>query len=275
VGITRTSAILSATINPQNNDTFDHFVYVDAAGYAPGATDPYRAGESTSVVNAGSGLGDQTTGPVTVDGLVPGTTYHYALVASNAVGIVRSSPDETFTTLPATPPVVTTGGASSVAQNTATISATVDSDGLQTSYGFQIATDTSYGPATGLGGVGAGLSETVTLSLTGLQPGAIYRYRIQATNVDGTTYGADQTFTTPGFSNPLPPVSVAPLITTPAIAFPAETSTTTTPKALTNAQMLAKALKACKKQPKHKRASCTKQARKQYAPAARKKAKKR
>ncbi|HEY5045435.1 MAG TPA: hypothetical protein VII53_06230, partial [Solirubrobacteraceae bacterium] len=273
VGITRTSVTLSATINPQNNETFDHFVYVDAAGYDPGATDPYGAGQSTSVINAGSGLGDQTTGPVTVVGLQPGTTYHYALVASNAVGSTRSSPDETFTTLPPTPPVVATGGASAIAQNTATISATVDSDGLQTAYGFQIATDTGYGPATGLGGVGAGLSETVTLSLIGLQPGVIYHYRIVATNVDGTTYGADQAFTTPGFPSPLAAVAVAPLIAVPAIAFPAEAKTPT-PRALTNAQKLAKALKVCRAKPKKQRAGCIKQAGKRYAPAAKRKAKK-
>jgi DNA-binding beta-propeller fold protein YncE len=274
VGVTRTSVILSATVNPQNNDTFDHFVYVDGAGYDSGATDPYSAGESTSVVNAGSGLGDQTTGPVTVVGLAPGTTYHYALVASNTAGIAQSSPDQTFTTLPPTPPVVATGGAGSVAQNTATISATVNSDGLQTSYGFQIATGTSYGPATGLGGVGAGLSETVTLSLTGLQPGATYHYRIQATNVDGTTYGADQAFTTPGFSSPLTPVAVAPLIATPAIVFPAEApTTTTTPRVLTNAQRFAKALKACKAKPKKQRAGCERQARKKYGTTTKKKGK--
>jgi hypothetical protein len=275
VGATRTSVTLSATVNPQNNDTFDHFVYVDAAGYAPGATDPYGAGQSTSVINAGSGLGDQATGPVTVVGLLPGTTYHYALVASNTAGIVRSSPDETFTTLPATPPVVATGGASSVAPNTATISATVNSDGLQTSYGFQIASGASYGPATGLGGVGAGLSETVTLGLTGLQPGVTYRYRIVATNVDGAGYGADQAFTTPGFPSPLAAVAVAPLIAVPAIAFPAEApTTTTTPRVLTNAQKLAKALKVCRAKPKKQRAGCIKQAGKRYAPAAKRKAKK-
>jgi hypothetical protein len=263
VSITRTSAILSATINPQNNETFDHFVYVDTAGYDPGATDPYGAGQSTSVTNAGSGLGDQTTGPVTVGDLLPGTTYHYALVASNAVGSTRSSPDETFTTLPPTPPVVATGGASSVAQNTATISATVDSDGLQTAYGFQIATDTNYGPATGLGGVGAGLSETVTLGLTGLQPGVTYHYRVQATNVDGTTYGADQTFTTPGFPSPLAPVAVAPLIAIPDIAFPVG-ATAPTPKPLSNAQKLSNALSACRHKPKRQRSSCTRKARKKY-----------
>jgi hypothetical protein len=35
--------------------------------------------------------------------------------------------------------------------------------------------------------------------LEGLQPGTTYHYRVVATNVDGTTYGEDQTFTTPGY----------------------------------------------------------------------------
>ncbi|HEY5046121.1 MAG TPA: hypothetical protein VII53_09730 [Solirubrobacteraceae bacterium] len=41
----------------------------------------------------------------------------------------------------------------------------------------------------------------------------------------------------------------------------------TTTKALTRAQKLSKALKACKRRPKKKRATCVKRARKQYAPA--------
>jgi hypothetical protein len=45
-------------------------------------------------------------------------------------------------------------------------------------------------------------------------------------------------------------------------------------KALTRAQKLAKALKACKKQAKAKRAACAKQARKQFAPLKKKQAKK-
>jgi hypothetical protein len=41
--------------------------------------------------------------------------------------------------------------------------------------------------------------------------------------------------------------------------------------ALTNAQKLSKAVKACKRKPKRKRASCVKQAHKKYGPAANKK----
>jgi hypothetical protein len=49
---------------------------------------------------------------------------------------------------------------------------------------------------------------------------------------------------------------------------------TVTPKILTKAQKLAKALRACKKGPKKKRASCEKQAKKKYGTAGKKASKK-
>ncbi len=67
------------------------------------------------------------------------------------------------------------------------ISATIDPQGLATSYGFEIATSTNYGAPTGLGAIGVGASEVpVTLTLTSLQPGTTYHYRIEASNVYGT-----------------------------------------------------------------------------------------
>ena len=39
------------------------------------------------------------------------------------------------------------------------------------------------------------------LPLHGLAPATLYHYRLQATNTYGTTYGADETFTTPSLPN--------------------------------------------------------------------------
>ena len=57
-----------------------------------------------------------------------------------------------------------------------------------------------------------------------------------------------------------------PLIATPAIAFPTGSEANTgTPKVLTNAEKLKKALKSCKKDKvKKKRESCEKAAQKKY-----------
>jgi DNA-binding beta-propeller fold protein YncE len=274
--VARTSAMLSGTVNPVGAASSYRFVYIDQARYeaalAQGASDPYADGWSTLDVKLAASYQTEAAGPVSTSGLLAGTTYHYALVASNEVG-ESTGPDKTFTTSSGTPPMVTTAGASSVSLNTASVSGTVDTQGLDAVYGFEVGTEAgSYGPATGIGSVGAGLTETVTLSLQNLQPGVTYHYRIEASNVDGTAYGADESFTTPGFSALLTLPATAPLIAAPAIAFPIEGTTTTITKQLTNVQKLSKALKACKKdRSKSKRKSCEKTARKKYGTVAKSK----
>ena len=201
-------------------------------------------------------------------GLQPGTAYHYWIVAVNQEGGGEHGEEQTFTTAPRTPPTVTTGGASGVGQNSATLTGTVTTNGLQTNYGFEIGTEPGdYGPAMGLGSIGAGTTaEAVSLALRDLQPGTTYYYRLVATNVDGTTYGEDETFTTPVYSNPIVQPFTLPLLAIPNIAFPEETTGRRGTTALTNAQKLVKALKACEKRPRSKRAGCERQARRKYGP---------
>jgi streptogramin lyase len=280
--ITRTTATLSGTVNPTGVETSYYFAYISEAGYraalANGAAgaggDPYIEGETTAPLSSSS---DETlvVAPTPAGEMLPGTTYHYALVAKNVLGLTIG-PDRTLTTLPGTPPIVSTGGVSAVSQNSATLSGTVATNSLQTEYGFEIGTEPgNYGPATGLGSIGGAQTEAVALTLGELQPGTTYYYRVTASNADGSSYGESETFTTPGFPTLLTPQTSPPLIANPAIAFPSGSgaNTGTTTKALTNAQKLKKALKACKKdKSKSKRVTCEKQAHKKY-PAAKKKGK--
>jgi hypothetical protein len=210
--VARASARLTGTVDPEQVDAAYHFEY--------GTTESY--GNRTAIGHTGVNANDVTV-IQQVGELLPGTTYHYRLVANNIAGI-QIGADHTFTTGAATPPLVVTGGSSGVAQNSATITGSVNTNGLPTVYGFEIGTSTDYGPVTGLGAVGAGSNESpASLSLTGLLPGATYHYRLTATNIDGTVYGSDQIFTTSVFASTFAePPAPLPFVSVPPIAFPAE-----------------------------------------------------
>jgi hypothetical protein len=211
--IDRSAARLSGTVNPEHVDTRYRFEY--------GMTTDY--GDRTAAVHTGRGIASDLSFSEQLENLIPGTIYHYRLVATN-VGGTTFGADHTFTTGEPTPPVAVTGGASDIAQNVARITGAVDTNGLPTSYGFEIGTSTDYGPPTGLGYVGAGANEAgASLALTGLAPGTTYHYRLTATNVDGTVYGADQVFTTSVFASTFAePPAPLPFVTVPPIVFPSE-----------------------------------------------------
>jgi len=113
--VTRTSAVLEGTVNPEHSATEYHYVY--------GETEAY--GSSSTPVGAGEALASSATAPVPLSELKPNTTYHYALVAENQAGAAQSR-DQTFTTGPPTPPEVSIGGVSSVSQSAATITGSIN-----------------------------------------------------------------------------------------------------------------------------------------------------
>jgi alpha-tubulin suppressor-like RCC1 family protein len=93
-------------------------------------------------------------------------------------------------------PTVTTRGPSAVSASQATLRGYVSPRGLATSYWFEYGTSTGYGsripvPEGSVGTTGQQVSETVEL-----QPQSAYHYRLVASNVDGTSYGSDEAFST-------------------------------------------------------------------------------
>jgi hypothetical protein len=96
--VTRTTALLSGTIKRGHGEACYQFEYVDGMGYDPGSACPYRNGGCTRTANLGEGRGDQTVARQ-LTGLLPGTTYHWRLVARSEEWCV-AGPDRTFTTAP-------------------------------------------------------------------------------------------------------------------------------------------------------------------------------
>ncbi len=98
------------------------------------------------------------------------------------------------------PPAASTGSASAIGASGATLSGSVNPNGQATTYHFDYGTSMSYGsqaPAAPDPSAGSGTaSQSVSATLSNLQPSTPYHFRLEATNASGTTLGPDQTFTT-------------------------------------------------------------------------------
>ena len=226
----------------------------DRGGLPAGRAQPLRrkARPPPQSPSVGSDFAVHAAGPATASELQPGTTYHYAIVATNSVGTVIG-PDGQFTTAPPTPPLVSTGEASGVSQLSATLNGSVDTRELPTDRPVRI----RHHPRRGLAGPGLDITrrglhrESLTATFDGdLQPGTTYYYRTVATNADGTSYGEVRSFSTGAFPGQAAPPAVS-LVAWPGFVLKelaagiAPRLTVTAPKPLTKKQKLAKALKAC------------------------------
>jgi hypothetical protein len=91
----------------------------------------------------------------------------------------------------------TTGAASSIDVNSATLNGTVRPNGTATIAYFEYGPTISYGSVTPATNVGSGTVDIpVSADIDGLEPGTTYHFRIVATNSSGTRFCADATFVT-------------------------------------------------------------------------------
>jgi hypothetical protein len=182
LGTTTSAAVLNGTVNPTNLATTYHFEY--------GTTTAY--GTNTASQSAGSDYATHAES-ASLTGLAPNTTYHFRIVATNAIGSSVGA-DQVFTTS-ANAPLVVTGSASGVSSSAATVHGSVNPNGVATTYHFDYGTSTKYGKSTAPASAGAGKTAvSVAVHLTGLRPGAVYHYRLVAQSPGGITSGGDRTF---------------------------------------------------------------------------------
>jgi hypothetical protein len=149
------------------------------------------------ICNAGPGY-DGPTGIGSISGAV----------ASGAPGIAGPGKNGSYT--------------QGVTASSAQLQGGVYPNGPATTYWWEYGTTASYGQQTAVTDAGTGTTpQSVTGSLTGLQPATTYHYRLVAQNSLGTEYGYDFTLTTaPSSTNP--PNQGSP------ISQPSPTTTTTT-----------------------------------------------
>ncbi|MCX2432381.1 beta strand repeat-containing protein, partial [Pedobacter sp. GR22-10] len=184
------AATLNGTVNENGGTATVSFDYSTNSTLSSGVTTVSATTGGT--VNAGTG---NTSSSVGLTGLTAGTTYYFRVKASNAGG--SSNGSILNFTIPASSPTVSTDAVTSITTSSATMGGNVSAAGATAVSERGVVYATTINPTTSaakaLTGSGTG---TFTGTVSGLSPATTYHVRAYAINTIGTSYGADQSFTT-------------------------------------------------------------------------------
>jgi phosphodiesterase/alkaline phosphatase D-like protein len=240
--VAKHQAVLAGAVDPEGVDTRYQFQYGPSTGY----------GQETQLTDIPAGFTDVASAPVLLSGLQPGTVYHYRLVASNAVGTTEG-PDQTFTTLPLTPPTASTGTSANITQSTATLTGTANTQGLPGTYTLELGTSPGVYLAVAFSQLAAQAGEQpLAIALSSLAPGTTYYYRIVAATVDGSSQGAQGAFTTAT----IPPPPAPTILTAPDLAGLTPLPAAKEPAVKTPKKKVKAKAKQCKKGQVRKQGKC-------------------
>jgi hypothetical protein len=185
--ITNAAAELHGVVNPAGSSTVSWFF-------------EYAAGSSCAGADARA---TPAQGPEEVQGraaeakithLEPGTKYTFCLVVENEAKEKTTGNQVSFAAT-ALVPVVAEEEFSQAEATGVTLSAEVNTGGLEAEYRVQYGTTDAYGMETPASTLAADANKATT-RLAGLQPSTEYHYRIVITDRDGSESGTDATFIT-------------------------------------------------------------------------------
>jgi hypothetical protein len=187
--ISNTKATLNGTVKAGGQPTSYAFQYGLTSSYtAQTASHSVGSGNTNVKVNAA------------ISRLIPGTSYHFRVVALNASGFAVGA-DHTFKTTGHPPPGVFTGPAVNVTRHSALLTGAVSTGGASTTYHFDVGTSpfaVSHTPSVTL--APSNNVVYVVAPAVSLADHTLYHYRLVASNSSGTIAGSDIVFATSRFA---------------------------------------------------------------------------
>jgi hypothetical protein len=179
------NAVLRATVNPEGAATTYYFQWGPTTAYGSTVPAQHLGPRARNVIVRAA-----------VHGLVPGTVYHYRVIASNALGQTFGT-DVAFKTAGVAPADAVTGIATSVVASSATANGTISPNGAATTWAFQYGSTTAYGEQTPGIALPAGSGPVPVSAPLALTPGTIFHYRLIAIHPGNVvSYGADASWMT-------------------------------------------------------------------------------
>jgi hypothetical protein len=199
-GVSSTSATLNGQVSAaEGSPATCQFEFVTAAQFAAHG---FEGAQTAACEPAGPFTGGGTNHVQHTVEVVGGTSYRYRLVASSQLGSTQGAA-ETFTTLG---PSVVSETASAISESGATLEASINPRGQQTTYHFQYVDQARFevskfveATKVPVGGaeIGSGsVAVPVSQGIGGLVPGTIYHFRVVATNAGGVTTSIEAFFQT-------------------------------------------------------------------------------
>ena len=188
--------------NPGSDaNQFGGFSYNLRVGTAPGADDVMASqADAATGFRRLPALGNVSERLSWTLKLPVGTYYWSAQMIDHSFAGSEFAAEQTFSILPQIPDVATLT-ATNITLTNVMVRGVANPNGDTTLVYFEYGTNTGYGSTTLPQGIGSGASQVnFTETLTDLLPAMTYQYRAVASNSFGISYGTNQSFTTPLFT---------------------------------------------------------------------------